>query len=243
MDEKIPVKHIVIDEAQDFSVFQLYVLRKIIKDSSFTILGDLCQGIHAYRGIKNWQDVMTRVFDDRRTEYLTLEQSYRTTVEIMNAANRVVRRLPEGEHMQAKPVIRHGEPVKLVQTGSMKETAADICSRITEARSSGLKSVAVICRTLEECKGVQAQMKKTVPELYIITGKEDQYKGGIVTLPSYLSKGLEFDAVFITDAEEYGEEELDIKLLYVSMTRALHRLYIYYAGKPTPVLSDIGAPE
>lgn len=240
MDEKIPVKHIVIDEAQDFSVFQLYVLRKIIKDSSFTILGDLCQGIHAYRGLKDWKDVMTQVFDDRRTEYLNLEQSYRTTVEIMDAANLVIRRLPEGEHMQAKPVIRHGEPVRLLNTGSLKETAADICGRLEGVRKEGLKSVAIICKTLDECKSIQAQMKKTVPELYIITGKEDQYKGGIVTLPSYLSKGLEFDAVFIVGAETYGEEDLDIKLLYVCMTRALHKLYVYYNGESTSLLAEMG---
>jgi DNA helicase-2/ATP-dependent DNA helicase PcrA len=52
MDEKIPVRHIVIDEAQDFSAFQIYVLKKIVKDSSFTILGYLCQGIHSYRVLR-----------------------------------------------------------------------------------------------------------------------------------------------------------------------------------------------
>jgi DNA helicase-2/ATP-dependent DNA helicase PcrA len=78
MDEKIPVKHIVIDEAQDFSVFQLYVIKKIIKDSSFTILGDLCQGIHSYRGTRDWEDVMKYAFEEGQCQLLTLEQSYRT---------------------------------------------------------------------------------------------------------------------------------------------------------------------
>lgn len=95
MDEKIPVKHIVIDEGQDFSAFQFYVLRKIVKDSSFTILGDLCQSIHSYRGIRTWQDVVDDVFEGQKCGFLTLEESYRTTVEIMGAANTVISKIKD----------------------------------------------------------------------------------------------------------------------------------------------------
>lgn len=77
----------------------------------------------------------------------------------------------------------------------------------------------------------------------MLTGKEDNYQGGIVILPSYLAKGLEFDAVFIMGAEsEYTESELDIKLLYVAMTRAQHKLYILQVGNTIPLLNDIN-PE
>jgi len=55
--ERLRVRHIVIDEAQDFSIFQYNTLRTIIKDSSFTILGDVNQGIHSYRGIRNWHQL------------------------------------------------------------------------------------------------------------------------------------------------------------------------------------------
>lgn len=241
MDEKIPVKHIVIDEAQDFSVFQLYVIKNIVKDSSFTILGDLSQGIHSYRGTRDWNEVFEKVFSGHRCRLLKLEQSYRTTVEIMEAANRVIGRSKSLGKVLAKPVIRHGEKVRIVQIDDMKSTAAQAVLKIKEAREAGFKSAAVICKTISECEKMFLLLKKSVEGISLITGKEDSYKGGVVIVPSYLSKGLEFDVVIIANGseEEYSTGELDIKLLYVAMTRALHRLYIYHLGKPSVLLEGI----
>lgn len=238
MDEKIPVRHIVIDEAQDFSAFQIFVLRRIVKDSSFTILGDLNQGIHSYRGIQSWQDIVTHVFGERRCQYLTLEQSYRTTVEIMEAANKVIGKLKDRGIAEAKPVIRHGEKVRIIEKPDARSIAADMSQKINEFRSARYKSVAVICKTMNECKTMQEHLKKLGKDLPVITGKEEEYTSGLVIVPSYLSKGLEFDAVLIANAnkEQYKEDELDIKLLYVSMTRSLHKLYIYYQGELSPLL-------
>ena len=80
---KFEIKHIVIDEAQDFSEFQFYVFKKIIKSDSMTILGDLSQGIYYYRGTRNWQKTMRIVFgEETELTYLTLKKTYRTTEEI-----------------------------------------------------------------------------------------------------------------------------------------------------------------
>lgn len=245
IDEKVQVKHIVIDEAQDFSAFQIYVLRKIIKDSSFTILGDLCQGIHSYRGIRDWEDIVENVFDDTKCRFLTLEQSYRTTVEIMEAANCVIGRLANEKLPLAKPVIRHGEKVTVLGKSSVKEIAEDISRNILEYKNKNYKSIAVICKTLEECKLMLGQLKNSVDGIYMITGKENEYKSGIVIMPSYLAKGLEFDGVFIANAgsEVYQDNELDTKLLYVAMTRPLHSLVVYYIGKLSALFEGSGMGE
>lgn len=155
MDEKIPVKHIVIDEAQDFSAFQIYVLRRIVKDSSFTLLGDLNQGIHTYRGVRDWNDITRQVFSDRRNEFLTLEQSYRTTIEVMDAANKVLDKIKARDVIKAKPVLRHGEKVRLAVKESLKDIAADIREKVREFQQQHYKSMAVICKTIDECKAVQ----------------------------------------------------------------------------------------
>lgn len=240
IDEKIPVRHIVIDEAQDFSIFQFYVLKKIIKDSSFTILGDLNQGIHSYRGVKAWEEVAARAFEGTKTCYLTLEQSYRTSVEVMEAANNVIRKLTDTGISEAKPVIRHGEKVGLFGMRTLNETAVDLDARIDMMNEEGFKSMAVICKTLEGCKKLQTLLKRREKGPHILTGKDDEYRSGLVLAPSFLVKGLEFDVVFIigADRDAFREDEMDIKLLYVAMTRALHRLYIYYTGELTPLLRD-----
>ncbi|SKA93033.1 DNA helicase-2 / ATP-dependent DNA helicase PcrA [Caloramator quimbayensis] len=241
IDEKINVKHIVVDEAQDFSVFQFYVLKKIAKDTSLTILGDLCQGIHSYRGIKSWRDVQNYVFEDKKCEIVNLEQSYRTTVEIMNAANSVITKIKDENIIPGKPVIRHGDKVEIIKKESLQDTAKDISSKINELKKDGFKSIAVICKTIDECMKMNTLLKKYHKDIQLLTGKEKEYKAGIVIVPSYFSKGLEFDAVMIAnaDSDKYTENELDIKLLYVSMTRPLHKLYIYYEKNPSALLNDI----
>lgn len=243
MDEKIPVKHIVVDEAQDFSAFQFYVIKKIVRDSSFTILGDLCQGIHSYRGILDWEDLRKYVFEDGNSGMLYLEQSYRTTVEIMESANGVIEKMEGGSLYKGKPVIRHGEEVQIIKNTDINEMARCISEKLKELGKLDFKTIAVICKTMDDCQMISKLMGKNKGKEgpKIITGGEKEYKGGIVIVPSYLAKGLEFDAVLIAGAstEEYEENDLDIKLLYVAMTRPLHKLFIYYCNELTMLLRQL----
>ncbi|AWZ48932.1 DNA helicase [Clostridiaceae bacterium 14S0207] len=237
ISEKLDLRHIIIDEAQDFSLFQLYVLKKIVNNSSFTILGDLCQGIYSYRGIHDWNDVSKYIFTDENSSQLCLKQSYRTTIEIMNTASEVIGGLNDPRLPKAKPVIRHGNEVKVFEKDSLKDIAKDIHDKIEEMLQSEYKSMAIICKTLDECMKLKSLLKEK-KNVSVITGKEKDYPGGIVLIPCYLAKGLEFDVVIIANASKdiYTESELDVKLLYVAMTRPLHELYIYSLGEKTKIL-------
>jgi DNA helicase-2/ATP-dependent DNA helicase PcrA len=236
--ERFKVKHMVIDEAQDFSIFQFYVLKNIVKDSTFTILGDLSQGIHSYRGIKDWRQLRERVFGVDRCEFLTLEQSYRTSVEIMEAANRVIQHLQGFKPVLAKPVVRHGNPVEIIGLADLDVIIEAIEAKIATVQGQGYQSIAVICKTDEEAVAVHGLLKANGVAATLISGKEEEYSSGVIIVPSYLAKGLEFDVAIIANAnrENYREEELDIKLLYVAMTRPLHQLIIYYHDELTPLL-------
>jgi DNA helicase-2/ATP-dependent DNA helicase PcrA len=236
--ERFKVKHMVIDEAQDFSVFQFYVLKNIVKDSTFTILGDLNQGIHDYRGIKDWQLLREQVFGVGQCELLTLEQSYRTTVEIVTEANRVIKHLREFEPVLAKPVIRHGKPVEIIGLDSFEAVSAAIGAQIRALQAEAYQSIAVICKTGAEADRVHRNLNNGGITATLIGGKEEEYSTGLIIVPSYLAKGLEFDVTLIANAnsENYREDDLDIKLLYVAMTRPLHRLIIYYHGELTTLL-------
>ena len=216
------IRHVVIDEAQDLSVFQFIALKAALPKASFSILGDLHQGILAHKGITSWKDLLP-IFE---AEPFLLEQSYRTTIEIMDTANMVIKQLYaegcEPDVPLAVPVIRHGGPVERHIFSSHATLADAICKEISAAREAGYRSIAVIGKTLAECQALQKKLN-----LPIISEQESPYEGGVLILPVYLAKGLEFDVVIITDETQYTSEPLDVKLLYIATTRALHRLVVY----------------
>lgn len=79
--------HIVVDEAQDMNALEFVMLRKLSANQSFTIMGDLSQGIHSYHSIDSWQTLLKEVFSDTRTIYREILYSYRSAKEIVDLFN------------------------------------------------------------------------------------------------------------------------------------------------------------
>lgn len=217
-------KHVVIDEAQDYNTFTFYVLKKILKNASFSIYGDLAQSLYDYKSIKSWDQVRD-VFGN--CELLNLEKSYRTTIEIMNEANKINKYLG---YLLAVPVIRHGEEVHYVKRMNIKN---DIINIVSEMKNKGFQSIAIITKDQKKCDLIfelvcdKIDVKRVDDDL--------QFASSVCVLPSYLAKGLEFDAVIIPDVQDYDDNKTDMKLLYVSMTRALHVLNVLY-DKEVPLV-------
>ncbi|MBU9723660.1 MULTISPECIES: RNA polymerase recycling motor HelD [Bacillaceae] len=229
IEKKWMFKNVFIDEAQDYSLFEFEVLKKACGTSLFTILGDLSQGIHSYRGINNWEDVTEYIFP--KATYLTLKQSYRSTVEIMEVANKLMQLQPYKGMILAEPVVRHDKAPEAMAYSDSKGAITKIIQQIHEMKGENYQSFAIIGKTTEDCERIYRSIEELDPKLEAALLKEDEenYHHDVVIVPSYLSKGLEFDVVFIMTMDKAFEEtELDIKLLYVAMTRGLHRLNVYY---------------
>lgn len=223
-EDDLDIRHVFIDEAQDLSVFQVYALRDALNTTMFTIIGDIAQGIHSYRSIRDWKEIIEGVFPDLDCQFLTLEQSYRTTIEIMQRANQVISEVQTGDIILAKPVIRHGEPPIERSFSNVKELAKNINETVNKLQSKGYKSIALIGKTLKECELLHRQLTVSTN---ILQGDEVTYEGEVLVIPAYIAKGLEFDAVVIfTIQEQYTKKDLDLKLLYVAMTRPRQLLYI-----------------
>ncbi len=230
--------HTVVDEAQDFGLFHFFVLKKILCKSTFSIFGDLTQGIYGYRAVSAWEPVRDQVFGGE-CGILRLEKSYRTTIEIMEAANRISRHLGLDE---GKPVIRHGGPVRAFSV-SREECADKICALLEEYRQKEYRSVAVICKSSEDSREMAAALRERGAALELISEDNERYDGGICAMTCYLAKGLEFDGVILWDGEVYSpQSDLDMKLLYVAMTRALHQLDILFAGSLPGPLCPLAFP-
>lgn len=233
-------QNVFIDEAQDYSYLEFDVLKRVCDTSLFTILGDLSQGIHSYRGISSWHEVMDDVFPN--ASFKTLRQSYRTTIEIMEEANRIIKESPYEGMILAEPVVRHDERPDVQEFSEMSKAASAICKHYRQIKGDVYHSFAIVTKTDREAERLYNEVAKKSGDLSVALLDENKEHSGtdIVILPSYLSKGLEFDVVTIlTDEDAFTSEDLDIKLLYVAMTRALHRLSIWYNRKYEGVIGEV----
>ena len=240
--EKCKIKHVVIDEAQDYGEFQFDVLKTILNSNSMTILGDIAQGVHYYRGIENWKRFIDVEFNDTNVTYTTLHKTYRTTKEIMDVANSVINKLPKYEKefiVLGEPVIDRKDSINIQKQDNMKELIMSVNSRVDEYLKNNYKSIAIIGKDMKECKEIYKEIAKLRNDVKLIQGKDSEYNAGISIVPSYLAKGLEFDCVIIANAnkENYGNSSLDIKLLYVTITRAMSKLDVFYVGEMSELLA------
>ncbi|MFD1017619.1 RNA polymerase recycling motor HelD [Thalassobacillus hwangdonensis] len=220
IDKDDQAKKVIIDEAQDYSYFEIYSLRKAFQTELFTIVGDLAQGIYRYRGLKNWDVLKDGIFTE--PSYLTLQKTYRTTVEIMELANQLLALMPD-DLPKAEPVVRHGNrPLFIKKNGT---GISQLKNKLPSEIGKGMKSFAVVTKTRKEAEALHEDMSGTDLGFELMDGKNEM--GDRMILPAYLAKGLEFDVIFLmSGSSPYKLEELDLKMLYVSMTRPLHRLYM-----------------
>ncbi|WP_045516178.1 RNA polymerase recycling motor HelD [Neobacillus niacini] len=237
IDEPYKMKSVFIDEAQDYSYFQFAALKVGFETDLFTIVGDLAQGIHSYRGLNSWEPLVTEIFPN--SNYHALQKSYRTTVEIMELANDILSIMGKDLPI-VEPVIRHGDKPRFtkIDPSNLQQVREILEHDIHLLKEEELNSIAIIGRTDNECLRIHKMLENTNLPIQLLEEKQDMKKGSVVILPSHLSKGLEFDAVLILTLEEaYSEEELDIKLLYVAMTRPMHRLYLYGSSQSVLLLN------
>ena len=227
IDENEKFKYIIVDEAQDYSPFQVYLVNSFARGNALTLVGDLAQGIYYYKGLKTWEDITEKVFAGNAT-YVQLTQSYRSTVEIIDFAKKTLDAQNLGLK-DAKPVLRHGTKPKIIKIKDNEDYHNVIDEIIANVKNNGKRSVAIITKDiLEASKIYKLLKKKSIFDFELIEGKEKELKEDLIVMPSYLTKGLEFDCTIILNPSEenYKENILDQRLLYVSLTRALHFEYI-----------------
>ena len=156
-------------------------------------------------------------------------------------ANKVISKLPENEKkgiVLGEPVINTKNSIRIEQKESEQEIIKSIVEKIDNYISLGFKSIAIIGKDMDECKQIKKLISKYNKDINLIQSKDSEYKAGISIVHSYLAKGLEFDSVILFNVsdEKYTDTSLDIKLLYVAITRAMSKLDVYYIGNVTKLI-------
>lgn len=224
---------VFIDEVQDYSLFQLAALKTGLETDMFTMVGDLAQGIHSYRSLTAWEPVQN-LFP--RASFRTLQKSYRTTIEIMEIANKILAQMDEQLPL-VEPVVRHGNVPTYIQAQSFD--AQQIKQIFENIRANGHHSIALICKTTAEARSMQQALKNNKIAAQLLTETESINQELLLVVPSHLAKGLEFDAVIVAAFDiPFYDTKIDRKLLYVALTRAMHELYLIGPSKNTFLLEN-----
>jgi len=228
------IRHVIVDEGQDYSAFHYEVMKRLFTGASFTILGDLNQSIHPYMHIEDYESI-TGILGDEGVVRIQLDTSYRSTREIVRFTRAI---LPDGNPVDY--IDRRGNKPRVIKAFTDQGLHDALAGDIEDLRQRGAGWVAVICKTAREADSAFAALKDKV-EITLIRSDDVRFRTEVVIMPSYLSKGLEFDAVLVYDASATSYcKDNERKLFYTVCTRALHDLHIYYSGEPSPFIPAPG---
>ena len=206
------VKHLVIDEMQDYSYLQYSILAMLFP-CRMTILGDRMQTMD-----EKQQDVtrfLPKIFD-RKVRKLEMNKSYRNTVEIAEYA----RALSGDQELEL--LMRHGQGVT-EQTFVSKEALLD--QVLIDVNLEKYETAAILTLTEEDALTVCQILKDREENYHYIDRNTSAFEKGLTVTTFYLAKGLEFDQVFTVFF--HRDNPLYKQAAYISATRALHELFVY----------------
>lgn len=215
------ITHIVIDEVQDYSPAALSVIEKNYPCTK-TVLGDYNQTIDGDEP-NNYLEFANEILDCKNNIAI-LKTNYRSSLQIEKFSKSIL-------NMESESSIkRNGDDVSIIKT-SEKELFETIKNKIAQLKQK-FNSVAVITKNLKQAYEIAKNLN-----ISLISPKSNRFKTGVVATPAYLSKGLEFDAVIVCDANENNfKSKLDARQLYVACSRPLHSLTIIHTQKLTPFI-------
>lgn len=222
-----PVKHLIIDEMQDYSYIQYAIIEKIFK-CPMTILGDRNQTIGD--GQRDAVEIIKEVFG-RDVTAVEMKKSYRQTVEIGSFAADII-----GEK-DIEFFDRHGRaPERHLAVSDKKMFEMIVEGLKSQILDREQETIAVLCYSEEEALQVYKELEPLVAEALPLVNfnymdkETEKFKKGITVTTFYLAKGLEFDCVHIPYLDyRYLDSRFGRQAYYVSATRAMHELDMYKA--------------
>ncbi|MBC1983792.1 UvrD-helicase domain-containing protein [Listeria booriae] len=229
------IKHLFIDEAQDYSPFQFFVLQQLFPSARMTILGDIHQAIYMHTlnsaTLFSGEEVQTD-----NTEKIELHKSYRSTRQIVDFTRHLL-----AVDLVIEPFERDAEKPSFVLCMDGQERDAKLRHALSRLVGKEYGTIAVICKTAAESAAMYEQLSPAF-DVQLATEHSYSYDSGIIVLPAYLAKGIEFDAVIIPDASAHNyEKTFEQNLFYTACTRAMHELVLFAVGDKTPFMNRVPA--
>lgn len=225
------IKQVVIDEAQDYYPLHFEIFHLLFSKAKFTILGDINQTLEKREDLSLYQQIR-KIFNKKKSSLVTMDQSFRCTNEILNYGLRFL-----DQSTEIKSFNRKGDEPEIYTANDQLSYHNMIVSEMKSCLKMGYQSIGLICKTEKKALFLYESLKDKA-DVQLIKSESTTDLQGVFIIPVYMSKGLEFDAVLIcdADAETYYSQD-DKKLLYIACTRALHRLNLFCMGDASPLLN------
>lgn len=224
------IKYVIIDEAQDYTPLQYEIFYQLFKSAKMTILGDINQSINSFMNVGSYNNIYNISKDD--TCIINLTKTYRSTEEITKFSRKL---LPE--NLSDGYVGRHGDEPSVINFDNEDNMNKKLIEEINNYKEKNYESIGIITKTASQTETLYELLKSNDIDVSAITKDDDSFTNGIVVIPSYLAKGLEFDVVFLYDVSNKNYNSEDERLiLYTCCTRALHVLNLYYVEEVTSLL-------
>ena len=215
------IRHLLIDEMQDYSPIQYKVIQKLYPCRK-TILGDASQSVNPYGS--STAGMIRKAFT--MGEVMKLCKSYRSTFEITDFAQKIQ------TNNELEPIMRHGEFPSVLQFENTEKESSGIIALISSFKKSGYKSLGIVCKTEAQAKELAESLQTYTAEVYFLSNQSSAFVKGIIVTSSHMAKGLEFDEVIIPYVNDKNyNSAIDKSMLYVAVTRAMHKLTLTYNGK------------
>lgn len=220
-----------IDEIQDYTPFQLCYLKYNFPRAKFTMLGDLNQAIFTKDESKSLLKQISGLFDPEKTDVVQLTKSYRSTKQLTDFTKQILR---QGEKIES--FNRQG-PKPVLWGRENDQQAIALLQKILADNDQEQLTTAVITKDLEQAKFVADKLKQAGVKATLIATANQRLVEGTLIIPSYLAKGLEFDAVIMWGASRENYHRTDeTQLVYTITSRAMYKLDVVYVGQRSPLL-------
>ena len=216
------IRQVVIDEAQDYTYFQMEILKNIFSSTSFTILGDINQTINSCYKYDSLNE-LNGIFEG--ANYLELTKTYRSSEEIIDYTNNIL-------NIANSCSIRRNNNMPVTVKNIEKEKIVDqIQKDLLDMKQLNLQKIAIITKNAKKAIKLYNSISLENQDIQLISDSKNVVVKNIIIIPSYLSKGLEFEGVIVCNDsnDEYFKSECN--LYYVVCTRAQHKLNIYNEPK------------
>ncbi|MEX1041247.1 MAG: 3'-5' exonuclease [Pirellulaceae bacterium] len=221
------IKHIVIDEMQDYTPVQYEVIASLYSCKK-TILGDHNQSVSPLSSSS--AEAIRDILPDAECMYM--HKSYRSTIEITELAQSI--------HHNANlvPIERHGEKPTVIACQKPAQEVDQIRAAIKTFHDSQYNSLGIICKTQQQADSLHKALAESRVNVRLLNPDSTIFSDGVMIATAYLAKGLEFDQVIVPFCDEKSYQSvIDRHMLYVAVTRAMHSLTLTHTGKLSPLLT------